>query len=176
MSWAPTHRVRNTFITVFPYVLDYGDIVIGSRERHGVSILFNFTEDTVLHAAPCDVLAVRFPKDGRATAASHGSGRLGSGTDDSRLARNAAATSPLSLCMECDNDEASRSARQHGSGCRTDGLASNARPMMVRCADAPEGRAVELCAMKHPRLRQRSSPRCMAPGDELSGRPPSHTP
>ena len=49
-------------------------IVIGSRERHGVSILFNFTEDTVLHAAPCDVLAVRLPKDGRATAASHGSG------------------------------------------------------------------------------------------------------
>ncbi|HVN42879.1 MAG TPA: universal stress protein [Steroidobacteraceae bacterium] len=34
-------------------------IVIGSRERHGMSILFNFTEDTVLHAAPCDVLAVR---------------------------------------------------------------------------------------------------------------------
>ncbi len=38
-------------------------IVIGSRERHGVSILFNFTEDTVLHAAPCDVLAVRLPRD-----------------------------------------------------------------------------------------------------------------
>jgi universal stress protein A len=37
-------------------------IVIGSRERHGVSILFNFTEDTVLHAAPCDVLAVRLQK------------------------------------------------------------------------------------------------------------------
>ena len=37
-------------------------IVIGSRERHGVSILFNFTEDTVLHAAPCDVLAVRLHK------------------------------------------------------------------------------------------------------------------
>ena len=37
-------------------------IVIGSRERHGVSILFNFTEDTVLHAAPCDVLAVRWKK------------------------------------------------------------------------------------------------------------------
>jgi len=34
-------------------------IVLGSRERHGVSILLNFTEDTVLHAAPCDVLAVR---------------------------------------------------------------------------------------------------------------------
>jgi len=34
-------------------------IIIGSRERHGMSILFNFTEDTVLHAAPCDVLAVR---------------------------------------------------------------------------------------------------------------------
>ena len=38
-------------------------IVIGSRERHGVSILFNFTEDTVLHAAPCDVLAVRLQKE-----------------------------------------------------------------------------------------------------------------
>ena len=38
-------------------------IVIGSRERHGVSILFNFTEDTVLHAAPCDVLAVRLHKE-----------------------------------------------------------------------------------------------------------------
>jgi universal stress protein A len=34
-------------------------IVIGSRERHGMSILVNFTEDTVLHGAPCDVLAVR---------------------------------------------------------------------------------------------------------------------
>ena len=38
-------------------------IVIGSRERHGVSILFNFTEDTVLHAAPCDVPAVRLPRE-----------------------------------------------------------------------------------------------------------------
>ena len=37
-------------------------IVLGSRERHGVAILVNFTEDTVLHAAPCDVLAVRLPK------------------------------------------------------------------------------------------------------------------
>jgi universal stress protein A len=39
-------------------------IIIGSRERHGMSILFNFTEDTVLHAAPCDVLAVRLAKSG----------------------------------------------------------------------------------------------------------------
>ena len=38
-------------------------IVIGSRERHGVSILFNFTADTVLHTAPCDVLAVRLHKE-----------------------------------------------------------------------------------------------------------------
>ena len=37
-------------------------IVLGSRERHGVSILFNQTEDTVLHAAPCDVLAVRWAR------------------------------------------------------------------------------------------------------------------
>lgn len=34
-------------------------VVIGSRERHGPSIFVNLTEDTVLHAAPCDVLAVR---------------------------------------------------------------------------------------------------------------------
>ncbi len=34
-------------------------IVLGSRERHGLSILLNLTEDTVLHAAHCDVLAVR---------------------------------------------------------------------------------------------------------------------
>ncbi len=34
-------------------------IILGSRERHGPSVLLNFTEDTVLHAAPCDVLAMR---------------------------------------------------------------------------------------------------------------------
>ena len=34
-------------------------IILGSRERHGLAILMNFTEDTVLHAAHCDVLAVR---------------------------------------------------------------------------------------------------------------------
>jgi universal stress protein A len=34
-------------------------IVLGSRVRHGLGILVNFTEDTVLHAAQCDVLAIR---------------------------------------------------------------------------------------------------------------------
>jgi universal stress protein A len=34
-------------------------ILLGARERHGWSIFVNLTEDTVLHAAPCDVLAVR---------------------------------------------------------------------------------------------------------------------
>ena len=34
-------------------------IVIGSRERHGLSLFINLAEDTVLHTAPCDVLAVR---------------------------------------------------------------------------------------------------------------------
>jgi universal stress protein A len=34
-------------------------LVIGSHERRGLSILVNLTEDTVLHGAPCDVLAVR---------------------------------------------------------------------------------------------------------------------
>lgn len=40
-------------------------IVLGSRERHGLSILVNFTEDTVLHGAPCDVLAVRVGSPGK---------------------------------------------------------------------------------------------------------------
>src|SRR5882672_6598881 len=34
-------------------------IVLGSRERHGLAVMVNFTEETVLHAAPCDVRAVR---------------------------------------------------------------------------------------------------------------------
>jgi universal stress protein A len=34
-------------------------IIVSSRERHGPSIFLNLTEDTVLHAAPCDVLAMR---------------------------------------------------------------------------------------------------------------------
>ena len=34
-------------------------IVLGAHERHGLSIFLNLTEDTVLHTAPCDVLAVR---------------------------------------------------------------------------------------------------------------------
>lgn len=38
-------------------------IVIGSHERHGLALLLNYTEDTVLHQAPCDVLAVRLRHD-----------------------------------------------------------------------------------------------------------------
>ncbi len=38
-------------------------IVLGARERHGLSIFVNLTEDTVLHAASCDVLAVRVSSD-----------------------------------------------------------------------------------------------------------------
>ena len=30
VSWAPTSRVHDTFVTVFPYVLSYGDVVLGS--------------------------------------------------------------------------------------------------------------------------------------------------
>jgi universal stress protein A len=37
-------------------------IILGSHERHGIAIMLNFTEDTVLHAAPCDVLAIRLDK------------------------------------------------------------------------------------------------------------------
>lgn len=32
VSWAPTNRVRDTFATVFPYVVRYGDIMMGSNE------------------------------------------------------------------------------------------------------------------------------------------------
>ena len=34
-------------------------IVLGGRERHGFSLLVDFTEDAVLHKAACDVLVVR---------------------------------------------------------------------------------------------------------------------
>jgi len=37
-------------------------IVIGNYERHGLAILLNYTEDTLLHQAPCDILAVRLRK------------------------------------------------------------------------------------------------------------------
>jgi universal stress protein A len=39
--------------------IDADLIVIGAHERHGLSILLNMTPDTVMHAAACDVLAVR---------------------------------------------------------------------------------------------------------------------
>lgn len=39
-------------------------IVIGCRERHGLSLLVHRTEDSVLHGAPCDVLAVRVREPG----------------------------------------------------------------------------------------------------------------
>ncbi len=38
-------------------------IVLGSRERHGLAILVNYTEDAILHAAHCDVLAVRLNRE-----------------------------------------------------------------------------------------------------------------
>lgn len=37
-------------------------VVLGSRERHGLAVMLNLAEDTILHAAPCDVLAVRVGK------------------------------------------------------------------------------------------------------------------
>jgi universal stress protein A len=39
-------------------------IVIGSRERHGLSLLVHRTENSLLHGAPCDVLAVRVHERG----------------------------------------------------------------------------------------------------------------
>ena len=40
-------------------------IVVGNHERHGLKALVNFTEDAVLHTAPCDVLAVHLPNKPR---------------------------------------------------------------------------------------------------------------
>jgi universal stress protein A len=34
-------------------------VVFGNHERHGLAVLLNYTEDTILHQAPCDILAVR---------------------------------------------------------------------------------------------------------------------
>jgi len=34
-------------------------IVLGSHERHGLALLLGSTEKSILHKAPCDVLAVR---------------------------------------------------------------------------------------------------------------------
>jgi universal stress protein A len=39
--------------------IDADLIILGSKERHGLGVMVNLTEDTILHAAPCDVLAVR---------------------------------------------------------------------------------------------------------------------
>jgi universal stress protein A len=61
----PSGRVRvivgNTKVEILRAARERGAdlIVLGSRERHGLSLLVDFTEDAVLHKAPCDVLAVR---------------------------------------------------------------------------------------------------------------------
>jgi len=39
--------------------IDADLVILGSRERHGLAVMLNLAEDTILHAAPCDVLAVR---------------------------------------------------------------------------------------------------------------------
>lgn len=59
VRWEVTSGNVKTEITRFARQGQFDLIVIGSHERHGLSILVNLTEDTVLHAAPCDVLAVR---------------------------------------------------------------------------------------------------------------------
>lgn len=37
-------------------------IVVGSHNKHGLSLLLGSTANAILHHAPCDVLAVRVPK------------------------------------------------------------------------------------------------------------------
>ncbi|MBB3104853.1 universal stress protein [Azomonas macrocytogenes] len=38
-------------------------IVVGSHGRHGLALLLGSTANDILHGAPCDVLAVRLPKE-----------------------------------------------------------------------------------------------------------------
>lgn len=66
VRWEVASGNVKTEITRFAREGRFDLIVIGSHERHGLSILVNLTADTVLHAAPCDVLAVRLPQAGRA--------------------------------------------------------------------------------------------------------------
>jgi len=40
-------------------------VVLGSRERHGLALLMGSTERSVVHTAPCDVLAVRLHPPGK---------------------------------------------------------------------------------------------------------------
>jgi len=58
-AWEVCAGVAKSEVVQFARKGNFDLIVVGSRERRGLSILFNLTEDTVLHAAPCDVLAVR---------------------------------------------------------------------------------------------------------------------
>lgn len=53
-----TGSIKNEVVRVAEE-LEADLIVIGSKERHGLGVMVNLTEDTILHAAPCDVLAVR---------------------------------------------------------------------------------------------------------------------
>ena len=38
-------------------------IIVGSHGRHGLALIFGSTSNSVLHGAPCDVLAVRISED-----------------------------------------------------------------------------------------------------------------
>jgi universal stress protein A len=58
-AWEVCAGTAKTEVVRFARAGNFDLIVVGSHERHGLSILVNLTEDTVLHAAPCDVLAVR---------------------------------------------------------------------------------------------------------------------
>ncbi|MEO8314332.1 MAG: universal stress protein [Pseudomonadota bacterium] len=58
-AWEVCAGTAKAEIVRFARAGNFDLIVVGSHERHGLSILVNLTEDTVLHAAPCDVLAVR---------------------------------------------------------------------------------------------------------------------
>jgi len=53
-----TGSIKNEVVRVAEE-LEADLIVIGSKERHGLGVMVNLTEDTILHSAPCDVLAVR---------------------------------------------------------------------------------------------------------------------
>ena len=46
-------------ITVLAKKIQVDLIVVGAHDKHGLSLLFGSTADSILHALPCDILSIR---------------------------------------------------------------------------------------------------------------------
>jgi universal stress protein A len=64
----PEHRhvrIGQTKREIIDHAVEEGVdlIVVGSHGRHGLALLLGSTTNSIVHAAPCDVLAVRIRRD-----------------------------------------------------------------------------------------------------------------